>query len=88
MKSKLYNWVDERFKISPLIDFMKHNGRQSRKLFKISELNCSEQKKKITKKYSFKPISTRKYYVGIHGIAIVVNGLELINNEFQLDERS
>ena len=24
MKSKLYNWVDERFKISPLIDFMKH----------------------------------------------------------------
>ena len=38
----------------------------------------------ISKKYSFKPISTRKYYIGKHHISIIVNGEELIKKEFEL----
>ena len=68
------------------IDFMKKNGKISRKLFKISESDYSLQKKEITKRHSFRKISTRKYYPGIHGLAVIVNGHELIIDKFVLEE--
>lgn len=73
-----------KLRIEYAIDFMKNNGKQSRKLFKISEADYAQSKKVINKKYSFKPISTRKYYAGLHGIAVLVNGYELTRSEFQL----
>lgn len=74
-----------KLRIEYAIDFMKNNGKQSRKIFKISESYCSEQKKEITKKHSFKAISTRKYYAGIHGISVIVNGHGLAHGKFQLN---
>lgn len=67
------------------IDFVKKNGKPSRKIFKISEADYPEQEKIITKKHSFKIITTRKYYTGNHGIAIIVNGQELANGEFMVN---
>jgi len=66
------------------IDFMKSNGKQARKIFKISEVHCEDQRKEIQKYFSFKPISTRKYYPGAHGLAIIVNGHELACGKFKL----
>jgi len=68
------------------IDFMKKNGKLSRKLFKISESDYSLQKKEITKRHSFRKISTRKYYPGIHGLAVIVNGHEMVIDKFVLVE--
>ncbi len=73
-----------RLRVEYAFDFMKKNGKQRRKVFKISESNYSGKKKQITKRHSFKTLSTRKYYPGSHGVAIIVNGLELICREFQL----
>ncbi len=56
--------------------FMKSNRKQARKLFKISESNIQSSQKSYAKKFSFKPRSTRKLYVGKHSIAIVINGFE------------
>lgn len=77
-----------KLRIEYAIDFMKNKGKQTRKLFKISESDCSEQKKEIAKKHSFKIISTRKYYAGIHGISVIVNGHELTHDKFRLNEKA
>lgn len=73
-----------KIRIEYAIDFMRSNGSQSRKVFKISEVDCDEQIKEIDKKHSFKKISTRKYYKGIHGLTVIVNGKGLIHKTFTL----
>ena len=75
-----------KLRIEYAIDFMKHNGKQSRKIFKISEAEYPAQEKQISRNHSFRSITTRKYYPGSHGIAIIVNGYELVNSQFQLTE--
>ncbi len=66
------------------IDFMKNNGRQSRTIFKISESDFPSQEKQVARSHAFKPISTRKYYAGAHGIAIILNGQEVASGAFEL----
>lgn len=57
------------------IDFMKANGKKSKKVFKLKaiELKAGEEIL-IKKKHSLKPITTMKYYPGEHHIYIQVNG--------------
>ena len=74
-----------KLRIEYAIDFMKSNGKLPRKLFKVSESDYSGQNKVVTKHHSFKYISTRKYYTGIHGLAVIVNGQELANDNFVLN---
>lgn len=56
------------------MEFLKQNNKYSKKVFKISESNIDKNLKKILKKHSFKPISTRNYYVGEQRLNIVING--------------
>lgn len=59
------------------IDYRKANGRQSRKIFQISELSFKEHAKKAyTKTHSFADVSTRKHYPGPHSVTLIVNGTE------------
>ena len=73
-----------RIRIEYAIDFMKSNGKQSRKVFKISESAINEHLKDVVKKHSFKIISTRKYYPGNHGVAIIINGQQMAYGDFKL----
>ena len=59
------------------IDYRKANGRQSRRIFQISELSFKEHTKKAyTKTHSFADVSTRKHYPGPHSVTLIVNGTE------------
>lgn len=71
-----------KLRLEYAIDFLKKNNTQSRKIFKISESMVTESEKSISKSHSFKKISTRVYYPGIHGIAIIINGHEMISDKF------
>lgn len=73
-----------KLRIEYAIDFMKSNGKQSAKVFKISEGNYTDSVKRITRRYSFRKITTRKYYSGLHGISIIINGKEFTRDEFVL----
>lgn len=64
------------------VDFVKANKQRARKIFKISEASYPEQSKQVSRKHSFKKITTRKYYPGVHGLAVIVNGVELGLEEF------
>ena len=66
------------------IDFQKASGQLSRKVFMISQNEIKSQCKTFKKYQSFKTISTRRYYKGLHKIAIIVNGEEKIIREFEL----
>lgn len=66
------------------IDFVKKNGHVRRKVFKISESDINSNNKYVKKYFSFKKISTRKYYAGKHQLTIIVNGIDQIKKHFTL----
>ena len=73
------------FRLEYALYFLKSNGGFSRKLFKISEKALENNEEiKIQRKQSFKDVTTRTHYSGLHKIAIVVNGKESTPLEFYL----
>ena len=67
------------------IDYVRANGRRSRKIFKISELLLRENEKKSYRKtHSFVDVSSRKHYPGIHSVTLIVNGVEWDTLNFKL----
>ena len=75
----------KKLRVEYAMYFMKSNKKQSRKVFKICEGDYSESEKNISRVYSFRPISTRKYYSGQHALAIIVNGIEMKKTKFSLN---
>ncbi|WP_430520550.1 DNA alkylation repair protein [Aliivibrio sp.] len=75
-----------RLRVEYAINHLKKNGSHTRKVFKLSESENNAKRKEISKSHSFKKISTRVYYAGIHGVAIIINGHEVAYHEFQLKE--
>ncbi|NBL64167.1 DNA alkylation repair protein [Flavobacterium sp. NST-5] len=68
------------------IYFNKANGQLSKKVFKISERNYApNQLEQVVKKHSFKIITTRKYYSGLHKVSVIVNGSEKVQGTFILN---
>ena len=74
-----------RCRIEFAIDFMKANGSLNRKVFKISESDYEKKEKQITKYFSFKRITTRKYYTGKHQLTIIINGVDQLTKSFVLN---
>lgn len=67
------------------IDFIKANGKSSRKKFFISESKAVRSTTFTgTKKHLFKELSTRKHYAGVHHIFLLVNGLEVAQTMVEL----
>lgn len=75
----------EKIRVEYALYFLRANGTYSKKVFKINE-NIYKQSDKILieKKHSFKPRTTRKYYIGTQKISIIINGEELQTKEFDL----
>jgi len=74
----------DKLRVEYKIDFLRANGKHNSKVFKISEGDDFLGRKSINKKYSFKKISTRRYYLGLHKISIMINGVILGEFEFEL----
>lgn len=66
------------------IGYMKANGKQAPKRFKCSDKMYPEGRSTVRTKQSFKRITTRKYYAGLHSLTIVVNGQETESVSFVL----
>lgn len=74
-------------RIEYAIYYLKQNGSTTRKVFKISEKSYdANSNHSIVRKQHFKPISTRKYYFGIHFISIIINGKEFDLHPFNLTQ--
>jgi len=73
-----------KLRVEYAIDFLRKNGTHNTKVFKVSEGVFTQNEKFISKKYSFRPISTRKYYKGQHKLVIIINGVSFAEKEFRL----
>lgn len=70
------------------IDYVKANGKRSRRIFQISEpLLKQAEKRTYSKTHSFSDTSTRKHYPGIHSVTLVVNGVERGTLDFEVCAR-
>ena len=79
IKFDVLNSTDKvkKLRLEYAIYFIRSNGSHSKKVFMISGTNIkSAQQLEFSKSFSFKPLTTRKYYKGKHFISIVVNGVE------------
>lgn len=76
---------NQKLVIDFAIHFVKANNKQSAKVFKLKNILLAKNDTiKLSKKYSFKKISTRKYYSGLHHIEIIINGKSLKKLPFDL----
>ncbi|MDP4527037.1 DNA alkylation repair protein [Bacillus halotolerans] len=65
----------QKVRIEYAIDYVKTRGQRHRKVFKITETNIGKNEtKSYTKTHSFKDLSTRKHYKGIHTLSVIING--------------
>jgi len=71
-----------KLRIAYALYLLRKNQSYSKKVFKISEGICKQNSKRVSKSYSFKPISTRKYYKGKQKLEIIINGETLLQKEF------
>lgn len=64
-----------KLRVEYLIDFVKANGSSSRKVFQLMARSTDHESQiQTTRKHSFKDLSTRKHYTGIHQIHLRING--------------
>ena len=73
-------------RVEYVIDYLKSNGVHNKKVFMISQNEIKLSSKKFIKRQSFKNMTTRKHYLGIHYISILINGKEIIKKEFLLND--
>jgi len=67
--------------------YQKANGTLSKKVCKISEKEYVENSiTQITRKHSFKVVTTRKLHLGLHQVSIIINGNEFEKLDFELIE--
>jgi len=70
-----------------VMHFQKSNGKQAPKVFKwLDRSYTGTADENVTRKHSFKKISTRKYYPGLHKLEVIVNGIKKAQIEFELLE--
>jgi 3-methyladenine DNA glycosylase AlkC len=76
---------EQNLVVDYVIHHVKANGKLTPKVFKLTKkkLNAGESVH-ITKRHSFRLITTRKYYPGKHAIEIQVNGISYGKVEFEL----
>ncbi|MHA1911892.1 MAG: DNA alkylation repair protein [Candidatus Kariarchaeaceae archaeon] len=82
---ELSSLKQQKLMIDYRIYYVKANGKLAGKVFKLRKCSLKkDEKKTITKKHSFRQMSTRKHYPGEHKIEIIVNGENLIVKPFKV----
>lgn len=78
---------EQLVRIEYAIHYMKANGKLAPKVFKISErIYTPFEKNTVMRKHSFRLITTRKFYPGMHRISVIINGHEKADGSFILSE--
>lgn len=77
---------DQKLVVDYLIHFLKANGTTTSKVFKLKNvLLPANGSFTIEKHHSVKQTTTRKYYAGLHGIEIQINGVVTERRDWHLE---
>ena len=67
--------------------YQKANGALSKKVYRISEKEYAENSiTQITRKQSFRVITTRRFHLGLHQVSVIINGNEFEKYDFELTD--
>ena len=76
---------DNLLMVDYVVHFQKANGKQAPKVFKWLDRSFTHKEiQTIARIHSFKKITTRKYYPGMHRLEVMVNGIKKAQIEFEL----
>lgn len=76
-----------KIRLEYVIYYQKANGTLAKKVHKISEKEyAGHSATRINRKHSFKVVTTRKFYPGLHQVAVIINGNEFEKYDFELIE--
>ncbi|MBC8255058.1 MAG: hypothetical protein H8E35_13675 [Ardenticatenia bacterium] len=68
--------TSQNLMIDYVVHLMRANGQLTPKVFKLTRRTLAPgETVRITKKHSFRPVTTRKYYPGEHAVEVQVNGV-------------
>jgi 3-methyladenine DNA glycosylase AlkC len=71
--------------IDYVIQHVKANGKRKPKVFKLAKKRLAAgEAVRFSKRHSFRPISTRRYYAGKHALEVQVNGSRYGKAEFEV----
>ncbi|MCP4415599.1 MAG: hypothetical protein GY805_03190 [Chloroflexi bacterium] len=71
--------------IDYIVHFMKANGKQAPKVFKIAKKTIAPGETiTLTKKHALQQRSTRKHYSGKHSLEVQINGVGYTRTDFML----
>lgn len=74
-----------KLRLEYAVYYMKSNGKQTRKVFQLTEKEFTNQQTfSFEKKQHFKNLTTRKHYSGSHRLVLVVNGVDKAEVTFEL----
>ncbi len=77
--------TDQNLMIDYAVHHIKANGTRAPKVFKWKSLALqSGGQTRITKKHAIRPITTRRYYPGLHQVEVIVNGTPVATADFTL----
>ncbi len=72
-----------RFRLDYAIDYCTASGRTSTRIFRLNEKSVeSNEEISISRKQSFRNLTTRKHFEGKHTIHIIVNGIRKTSRDF------
>lgn len=75
----------QRVVVDFAVHYVKANGQTRPKVFKLRELDLAPgEEVALGKRISFRPISTRRYYPGVHRVEVLVNGTPSASTEVRL----
>lgn len=79
------NPMAQKIRLEYAIYYKKQNGQNTKKVFKISErIYPAGAEVSIVRKQKFVLITTRKFHLGDHQIAMIINGAEKESSSFDL----
>ncbi|OOL35055.1 DNA alkylation repair protein [Pseudomonas sp. FSL W5-0299] len=75
----------QRLVIDYAIDYVKANGSTSAKVFKLKALTLlGKATERVSRGQQIKELTTRKHYLGVHAVHILVNGERLASTSFEI----
>lgn len=75
-----------KVRVEMVMHFLRARGQYRKKVFQVFAGNVSSEQKSFERSFSFKPLSTRRYYPGLQRLEVVVNGVSQGVADFQLTD--
>ncbi|MCB9751462.1 MAG: DNA alkylation repair protein [Myxococcales bacterium] len=85
LRARLVSRSAQELMIDYAVHHVKANGELSAKVFKWTKLRAAKgQRLALTRSHALRPISTRRYYSGLHRVELLVNGRSMALADFTL----